>query len=42
MNMDTYGDDRGSKNSGDINSCSKGLGYQVSKEDEIHDGQKHG
>ncbi len=40
--MDTYGNDRDFKNLGDINSCSKGLGYQVLEEDEIHDGRKHG
>jgi hypothetical protein len=42
MNMDTYGDDCGSKNSRDTNNCSKGLGYHVLEEDEIHDGWKHG
>jgi hypothetical protein len=37
MNMDTYGDDHGSKSLGDTSSHSKGLNYQALKEDETHD-----
>jgi hypothetical protein len=42
MNMDTYGDDGGSRNSRDINNHSNGSGYHTLEEDETHDGQKHG
>jgi hypothetical protein len=37
MNMDTYGDDRGSRSLGDISNYYKGLNYQALQEDETHD-----
>jgi hypothetical protein len=37
MNMDTYGDDCGSRSLGDTSSHSNGLSYQALEEDETHD-----
>jgi hypothetical protein len=42
MNMDTYGDDHGSRSLRDTNSRSKGLNYQALEEDETHDAASSG